>query len=84
MKLVMIITGLSTGGAELMLLNLLKHIDRGRFSPLDAHAYCRTEAPRATGLRFDHISISGSRSGFRKSEDSIQKNRCPVKEAWHA
>lgn len=33
MKLVMIITGLSTGGAEMALLKLLERIDRGRFSP---------------------------------------------------
>lgn len=33
MKLVLIITGLSTGGAEMMLFKLLKHIDRGRFEP---------------------------------------------------
>lgn len=33
MKLVFIITGLSTGGAETMLFRLLQHIDRGRFEP---------------------------------------------------
>lgn len=33
MKLVIIITGLSTGGAEMALLKLLERIDRGRFSP---------------------------------------------------
>ena len=50
-KLVMIITGLSTGGAEMMLLNLLKHIDRGRFSP---HVFSLTTkgevAPRIKAL----------------------------------
>jgi glycosyltransferase involved in cell wall biosynthesis len=33
MKLVFVITGLSTGGAETMLLKLLKGLDRGRFAP---------------------------------------------------
>ncbi len=33
MKLVYIITGLSTGGAETMLLKLLQNIDRNRFTP---------------------------------------------------
>ena len=34
MKQVFIITGLSTGGAEMMLLKLLQHIDRNRFDPM--------------------------------------------------
>ena len=33
MKLIMVITGLSTGGAEMMLFNVLQYIDRRRFSP---------------------------------------------------
>jgi glycosyltransferase involved in cell wall biosynthesis len=33
MKLVIIITGLNTGGAEMMLLKILERIDRKRFSP---------------------------------------------------
>lgn len=33
MKLVFIITNLATGGAEMMLLKLLQHIDRSRFQP---------------------------------------------------
>jgi glycosyltransferase involved in cell wall biosynthesis len=33
MKLVFIITGLASGGAESMLLKLLQHIDRSRFTP---------------------------------------------------
>jgi glycosyltransferase involved in cell wall biosynthesis len=32
-KIVFVVSGLSTGGAELMLLKLLKNIDRSRFSP---------------------------------------------------
>jgi glycosyltransferase involved in cell wall biosynthesis len=33
MKIVFITTALTTGGAEIMLLKLLQHIDRGRFDP---------------------------------------------------
>ncbi len=32
-RLCLIITGLSTGGAEMMLLKLLKGLDRERFTP---------------------------------------------------
>lgn len=33
MKVVIIITGLNTGGAEMMLIKLLEHLDRERFAP---------------------------------------------------
>lgn len=33
MKVALIITNLATGGAETMLLKLLTHLDRARFSP---------------------------------------------------
>ena len=32
-RIACVITGLSTGGAELMLLRLLEHLDRRRFEP---------------------------------------------------
>lgn len=34
MRLIFIITGLRTGGAELVLLNLLRHLDRSRYQPI--------------------------------------------------
>lgn len=69
MKLVMIITGLSTGGAEMMLLNLLKHIDRGRFSPRVFSLTTKGEiAPRikALGIPVEALGMRTDRPNLAK------------------
>ena len=69
MKLCMIISGLSTGGAEMMLLNLLKHIDRGRFSPRVFSLTTKGEiAPRikALGIPVEALGMRTDRPNLAK------------------
>ncbi|MCD6679533.1 MAG: glycosyltransferase [Burkholderiaceae bacterium] len=63
MKVAFVITGLSTGGAETMLLKLLQHLDRRRFEP---HVFSLTTegevGPRIADLRIP-VRALGMRPG---------------------
>ena len=61
MRLEMVITGLSTGGAEMMLLKLLKRIDRRRFSP---HVISLTTKGEI-GARIEALGIPVEALGMR-------------------
>lgn len=61
MKLVLIITGLSTGGAEMMLLKLLERFDAARFSP---HVISLTSLGEI-GPRIEALGISVEALGMR-------------------
>ena len=62
MKLAMVITGLSTGGAETMLLNVLRHLDRHRFSP---HVISLTTKGEIGG-RIEALGIPVDSLGMRR------------------
>ena len=65
----MVITGLSTGGAEMMLLNVLRYIDRRRFSP---HVLSLTTKGEI-GARIETLGIPVETLGMRRGRFSPTK-----------
>ncbi|GBL44262.1 glycosyl transferase, group 1 [Sulfuriferula multivorans] len=88
MRIVFIITGLSTGGAEMMLLKVLERLDRQRFAP---HVISLTTlgelAPRiaALGIPVDAIGMKSglpSPSGFFRLVQLLKRLNPDVVHTW--
>ncbi len=88
MRTVFIITGLSTGGAEMMLLKVLEHLDRQRFSP---HVISLTTlgelAPHITalGIPVDALGMKPDRpspSGFFRLIRMLKRLNPDVVHTW--
>ena len=69
MRLEMVITGLSTGGAEMMLLKVLENIDRHRFSP---HVISLTTKGE-NGARIEALGVPVEALGMRSGRFSPVK-----------
>ena len=69
MKLAMVITGLSTGGAEMMLLKVLERLDRRRFSP---HVISLTTKGEI-GARIEALGVPVECLGMRSGHFSPMK-----------
>ncbi|MHB8938520.1 MAG: glycosyltransferase family 4 protein [Thiobacillus sp.] len=87
-RIVFIITGLSTGGAEMMLLKLLEHLDRQRFAP---HVISLTTlgelAPRiaALGIPVEAVGMKPglpSPSGFFRLVQILKRLNPDVVHTW--
>ncbi len=88
MRIVFIITGLSTGGAEMMLFKILERLDRQRFSP---HVISLTTlgelAPRivALGIPVDAVGLKSglpSMSGFFRLVQLLKRLNPDVVHTW--
>jgi glycosyltransferase involved in cell wall biosynthesis len=88
MRIVFIITGLSTGGAEMMLFKVLAHLDRRRFVP---HVISLTTlgelAPRiaALGIPVDAVGLKPrlpSLSGFSRLVQILKRLNPDVVHTW--
>ncbi len=88
MRIVFIITGLSTGGAEMMLLKVLERLDRQRFSPHVISLTTRGElAPRiaALGIPVDAVGLKPglpSPSGFFRLMQLLKRLNPDVVHTW--
>ena len=88
MRIVFIITGLSTGGAEMMLLKVLARLDRQRFSPHVISLTTRGElAPRiaALGIPVDALGMKPSLpgpSGFFRLVRMLKRLKPDVVHTW--
>jgi glycosyltransferase involved in cell wall biosynthesis len=67
LRVIFIVTGLSTGGAEAMLLKLLEHIDRDKFKPQVVSLISMGDV----GSRIEKIGIPVSVIGFDPSKKSL-------------
>ena len=67
LRVMFIVTGLSTGGAEAMLLKLLEHIDRDKFKPHVVSLISMGEV----GPRIEKLGIPVSVIGFDPSKKSL-------------
>lgn len=88
MRIVFIITGLSTGGAEMMLFKVLEHLDRQSYAP---HVISLTTlgelAPRiaALGISVDAVGMKPGRpspSGFFRLIKIIKRLKPDVVHTW--
>lgn len=88
MRIVFIITGLSTGGAEMMLFKLLERLDRQRFDPYVISLIGLGDlAPRiaALGISVEAIDMSPgvpSPSGFFRLVKTLKRLRPDVVHTW--
>lgn len=87
-NLTLIITGLGTGGAEMMLLKVLERIDRRRFAPRVISLLDKGEiGPRieALGIAVDSVGMrrgSASLLGFLKLLNLVRRQRPDIVQTW--